>query len=923
VQRELGFSILVSKKEEYMLFRSNKLKGKENTLETLKKKIVAFTIALFFMLSLVASAALVSNVHAAAATVDIPTLAFINVAPNPCGIGQQVTVDFWLSVPLLDSERAVNMTVVETNPSGVSTTLGPFTSDITGGTTTYFTPTATGNYTFEFFYAGQYLTDGYSNYYEEPSHSVVTTLTVKTTMATGIPFTPLPTSYWQTPVNAENVQNWYALTGPWLGLAADFSASTGQYNVTSNYNPYTTGPTTSHILWTKPWCVGGVAGGQAGGTETSDFWTTSQYEPKWAPVVMDGMLYSTYYTTDTDYSNGIVAWNLYNGQYMWTINTSNPLLCGMQIVWESPNQYGVVGPYLITEGGIPSNPFADYNLYDALTGAYVCSIVNGPPSFLLPGGFGGGYNTVDSNGNFIAYYVNTTAGTETVHPEPGVSEVITTTGPTLCEWNMTEALGETNAPGSFAEWVISPGGSYQWDDGLVYAAQTIPTTLNGQPLGAVTMFGFSGLNFGGLNFGQMGSNVIVMTVGAGIGSVGETTGWLVEAGFNQNTGALLWGPYNRTETPYTRLSENGPQLSADGIYVNLNEATYVYTGYSLTTGSALYTKTLTANGATPNAYDSYGILDLVDPGTGVLYLWGLGGDIWAINMTNGDQIWWTDTAILSGPSGTETPYGIWPLWVQGTGQVACPGIIYLDEGHQYSPPLFHGAQYLAINMTNGQLVWKVLGFADTGAEVSYGILTLYNAYDGQIYAFGRGPSDTTVTAPDLGVTTATPVTITGTVTDVSPGSQQEAVAANFPNGLPCVSDASMSQFMEAVYEQQPMPTNITGVPVTLTETDHNGNTYTIGTTTSDSSGTFAYTWTPPIVGNYTIVATFGGSGGYYGSCAETHIYASAPAPTAAPTASPPTGLATTSTVEYGIVAVIIVIIIIGAVLALLMMRKHP
>ena len=65
--------------------------------------------------------------------------------------------------------------------------------------------------------------------------------------------------------------------------------------------------------------------------------------------------------------------------------------------------------------------------------------------------------------------------------------------------------------------------------------------------------------------------------------------------------------------------------------------------------------------------------------------------------------------------------------------------------------------------------------------------------------------------------------ISGTVTDVSAGASQEAVAANFPNGLPCVSDASMTQFMEYVYEQQPKPTNMTGVPVTLTAIDSNGN----------------------------------------------------------------------------------------------------
>ena len=42
-------------------------------------------------------------------------------------------------------------------------------------------------------------------------------------------------------------------------------------------------------------------------------------------------------------------------------------------------------------------------------------------------------------------------------------------------------------------------------------------------------------------------------------------------------------------------------------------ATYVMNGYSLNTGDLLWTNTLTgANGATPNAYDDYGIQDIVD-----------------------------------------------------------------------------------------------------------------------------------------------------------------------------------------------------------------------------------------------------------------------------------------------------------------------
>jgi len=922
-------------------------------MKILKNKTAAITITLIFIFSLTASAANVPNAFAATPTVNYPTISFINVAPSPCGVGQRVTVNFWLAIPIPDFEVAVNMTVVVTNPSGTSTTLGQFSSDETGGTTTYFTPTTTGNYTFEFFYGGQYLTPAIAasvgligTFYMEPSHSVKTTLSVTTTPATGIPLTPLPASWWQTPVNAENVQNWYTITGPWLGTYPAPFAYTGDYNETGNYNPYTTGPTTSHILWTEPWCIGGVAGGDAGGTELSNYWTTSQYQPKWDPVCIDGMLYATHYTTDTYYSNGIVAWNLYNGQLEFTINTTNPLICGWQPSWESVDQYGVVGPYLITAGSVPgiTNPpnSGEYNLYDAMTGTFVCSIVGGPSS--LPGyGFDTGALVTDPNGDLMGYYINYTTGYQLVQPGRTWAGLTTVnqydSTPTLVEWNMTDALEEAALPfPGEIDWTIAPTftfgpagvsmGAYQYDEGVEYAVP-IPTTFDGALIGTNNTSvpddnGYNGLTYGNTFTGGIGSNVIVATYGDSTTlapSVGETAGWLIEAGFNQYTGALLW-IYNRTETPFTRLSENFFTLAGDGNYVDLNQATDVVTAYNIQTGAERWTATLTAGGATPNPYDDYGIQDLINTQAGVIFFWGLGGDIWAVNETNGNVIWWTSTTKLTGPSGIETPYGIWPLWVQ-FGGIACPGMLYLSEGHEYSPPLFHGAQYLAINMTNGQLLWKILAFADTAAEVSYGILTLFNSYDGQVYAFGKGPSETTVAALNPATTVGSTMIIAGSVMDISAGSQQEAVKANFPNGLPCVSDASMTQFMEAVYEQQPMPTNITGVPVTLSETDVTHNTYTIGTTTTSSAGTFGFDWTPPIPGNYTIVATFGGTASYYGSCAETYAYAGSAPATPAPTASPPTGLASTETVMLGVAAIIIVIVVCVAALAIIMLRKKP
>ena len=121
------------------------------------------------------------------------------------------------------------------------------------------------------------------------------------------------------------------------------------------------------------------------------------------------------------------------------------------------------------------------------------------------------------------------------------------------------------------------------------------------------------------------------------------------------------------------------------------------------------------------------------------------------------------------------------FWNQGA---LADGMLFLGEGHEYSPPLFRGANEIAINITNGNPVWSMLGFdVDGGTAISDGVMLTESAYDNLIYAYGQGPSTTTVVTPDIGVTTATPITITGSVMDISAGSQQEAVAANFPTWL--------------------------------------------------------------------------------------------------------------------------------------------
>jgi hypothetical protein len=130
--------------------------------------------------------------------------------------------------------------------------------------------------------------------------------------------------------------------------------------------------------------------------------------------------------------------------------------------------------------------------------------------------------------------------------------------------------------------------------------------------------------------------------------------------------------------------------------------------------------------------------------------------------------------------------------------------------------------------------------------------------------------------------------------------------------------------MGYVYQQQPMPTTFTGVPVTISVLDSNGNHYTIGTAMTDSSGSYSLTFTPSIPGNFTVYANFEGTQGYWPSSAETHFYyVPQAAATAQPTTSPQQNLATTSDLMTYMTIGVIVIVIAIAIVGLLQLRKRP
>ena len=129
--------------------------------------------------------------------------------------------------------------------------------------------------------------------------------------------------------------------------------------------------------------------------------------------------------------------------------------------------------------------------------------------------------------------------------------------------------------------------------------------------------------------------------------------------------------------------------------------------------------------------------------------------------------------------------------------------------------------------------------------------------------------------------------------------------------------------MGYVYQQQAEPTNFTGVTVTLTATDPNGNFITIGKATTDTNGLYGFMWTPPNVpGKYTVTATFAGTNGYWGSNAQTTMVVASPPSTPAAPTSTPTSVANLYFVP-AIAGLFVLIIVVAIVLALLMLRKRP
>ena len=847
-----------------------------------KNKTIASLTALILMLTMTASLVVLPNVNAHTPPWNVTTVyCYTIVSPTIIGVGQTDSVCFWSNELPPTASGAYGdrwtFTLDVTRPDGTHEKIGPITSDPVGNGYTLYTPTKVGNYTFVTTVAEHKITGADPNGYPpswNPSNvnvgdvyaaatSQPVTLIVQEEPISLYPGSPLPTEYWARPISGEN-REWWTISGNWVESRGYNAASEGYYYKGGGYNPYTKGPTSAHIVWAEP--MPGEFGGLMGGTISQSggvgsYYTGMSYEQAFAPpLILNGRLYFNTPPGAAPYY-GCYCYDLRTGQEIWYQNYT--ITNGEIYNYISPNQYGGI-PYLWSLG-------STYRMYDAVTGNWILSFANASTGTVA-------YS--DSDGSLLVYLMGGTGANRW-----------------LAMWNASLAIwaGMPNLWSSNNYWLWRPptGSTLNWSLGIQWNVTAGGAKVGGSP-----------------SIQKVDSDIVLCQARF---AQNDGTTIAEDLGYSAKNGALLWGPINRTAVVMDASVLTG---MSDGVYVEYIGETFSFYAYSATNGTKLWGPTQVSPAV--GAFAEYGSWRTSWVGNGKVYLPGMDGQIHCMDLYTGNWLW----DFTTGSCGFEAGYSNWPLISASFfgGAPDTGGLrIYAVGGHTHLQPIFRGAQLYAVDGNNGSLLWSIDGWFQAGGPVGAdGYMVGIDGYTNELTCFGKGNTETTVDAPMTGVTVGKNVVIRGTVTDQSPGQTCLGIPTA---GTPAISDASMSQWMEYLYMDQVKPTNATGVPVSINVIDSNGNLRPIGSTTTDISGTFAYSWKPDISGDYTVIATFAGSGSYYPSSAETHFTADDLSPTASPlpvTAQPPTEMY----FAISTVAIIIAIAIVGIVLAIIV-KKRP
>jgi hypothetical protein len=901
------------------------------------KNKTATVVVIFLIISMGASMMLLPTTTAHTPAYQIKTYALVTALPTTVGVGQQVLVYAFLGNPpppgaqIINTYRQHNYQIIVTAPDGKNTTTFYETvQDTTASQIYQFAPDQVGTYTVTFNYLGLTLRSGIDQPASTSSTSAIndtylpssatTTFTVQQEPIPNYPDSyPLPTEYWTRPIYGENPY-WWTISSNWLGTGSPVNSAVsagtitgiGTQSMIQRYPGDAVGSLTSHIMWTKPIQSGGVVGGNNFPIQGDTYFEGSAYSQRYTnPIIVNGRLY---YNPPLNFlgSNAgpTTCVDLRTGEVIWQRSDVPAISFAYIYDLQDPNQHGVWPAFLCTSS------FA--RVFDADTGEQLFNVTGVPSGTIVQG----------PQGEQLRYVLSSNLGNST-NPQY-----------LLEEWNSTKLFSGTGfhpGQGGNSPSLVNASGS---------TISTPPSTTSTSVINASIFNSTDMQNRFDWNvsinswrstmssaptvLNALYNNIMICRNGSYPSLTGQTNadGSLVNANYTYfavdiNTthstfGQALW--WRTIIVPNDRTITYGGLDPTVGVFVEGIKETRNFIGYSTKDGSTVF-------GLTPSQapLDYFGnpIYPYVSSqlAYGKLYSYCYGGLLYCYDLTNGHLLWTYGNggAGNSTDSGFQTP-GNYPGFIQAVGN----GVIYIvTTEHSVETPIYKGAFTRAINATDGTQIWTLSDYTGEFGAISYaiadGYTNFFNGYDNQIYTLGRGPSATTVSAPDVAASFGTPIVIKGSVTDISAGTKQNEQAARFPNGVPAVSDASMTDWMGYLYQQKPRPIAATGVKVTLSVLDSNNNSREIGTVTSDSDGFFSYQWTPEIPGKYTVTASFAGSEGYWPSRAVTAFSVlEAPAEPAAPEPAPPLPPYETYTIGTGI-AIIAAVAIVG----LMILRKKP
>jgi outer membrane protein assembly factor BamB len=829
-------------------------------------------------------------------TVD--TVSYISFRPTVVGINQTFLVNLF-PVPAPNANRNFpDLTVTITKPDSTQQVI-KMNSYVADGTAWFeYVANQLGTWTFKldfpgvYFPAGRYL-DGYiinastggtlytESVYYNPSTSREMTITVQEDPVYPYPTQPLPTDYWTRPIPYD-YREWWTIAGdfPWRGpsggptwdmLYPDTNPYWGGYQYTGmggpwrgTFTPWVQGPNSSHVAWKKQYAIGGIVGGDYGyGVGDVTIFAGSGVG-RFPTIVYSGRAYIY---------NGYDSYAGKNVSQPGTGKTAVPYWQCYdyrtgELIWERPLEDGESAPTVIeyfNRGFLPGGQVS-------ITAEQLTSV-----------------NFLSISDGFLRKYdpwTGAMVANISIAPMTGTGGIYYMNGYCLG----VQDLGAT----------IPATSRYRLINWTTFGTGNFSTRIQGN-----TTWPWSSLP----EITDYNAGVSVLTSKNFVAGAPNSTSI---AAADINTGALLWN-VSVPEWEYSTSTD----YADHGKFAMLTEQGY-FLALDINSGQVAWKSDKFDYPWDEPGFGGYNVLSAY----GLLYRNAYTG-IYAFNWTDGKLAWkYSCPAVAT----YETPYvdanGTTAYSTNVGGAIADGKYYFYNTEHSATVPITRGWQLYCINATSGEGIWKV-GLPGGGSKHTTDMGPIADGYlsvggsDGYMYVYGKGKTETTVTAPDVSVPQGTAVMIKGTVLDLSPAQP----------GTPCVSAESMSLQMEHLHKQMPLDgiwhnETITGVPVTLTAMDSNGTAITIGTATTDGYyGTFGLEWTPTTAGTYEIIASFEGDDSYASSGAATTISVGQLSSGSQSTSTPTTQTDLTM-MYYGLTIGIVVILIAIGIATVIIVRKH-